>query len=329
MTKDDGWLASLYDSLARIQGPVQDYLTDPARMKRLYSAVRGKVTTPGPARPVFRANTEMMLLTTRLRINPDGKVHIPGDLEVWRQLFQKNPKGKYDARLSKAAVNWKDPDDVIEALFALCRKATDNEPLMMFMALSDLDRNRAQPLKPETVQRMIGGWHVYGAQYMIFNDAPSLSDTTIVAWLDAAAAVDKNRDPLFRQDVVATMQGLTGLWQIFCRQGSIAPAQADETLAALIAPFGSVKGSRDLFDAGRGGLDTLLKNTGMKAGARGRPRTTGCWRCWREGRALTIPTRAPNSSSRSNASSKRRNCCPSIFSSVSPITCRPSQKARN
>ena len=134
---------------------MQDYLTDPARMKRFYAAVRGKVTTPGPARPVFRANTEMMLLTTRLRINPDGKAHIPGDLEVWRQLFQRNPKGRYDARLSKAAVNWKEPDDVIEALFALCRKATDNEPLMMFMALSDLDRNRAQPLRPETVQRMI------------------------------------------------------------------------------------------------------------------------------------------------------------------------------
>jgi len=264
IVKDDGWLASLYDSLARIQGPAQDYLTDPARMKRLYAAVRGRVTTPGPARPVFRSNTEMMLLTTRLRINPDGKVHIPGDLEAWRQLFQRNPKGKYDARLSKAAANWKDPDDVIEALFALCRKPTDNEPLLIFMALSDLDRNRAQPLKPETVQRMIRGWNVYGAQYMIFNDAPSLSDQTIVAWLDAAAAVDKNRDPLFRQDVIATMQGLTGIWQIFCRQGSITPAKADETLSALIAPFGSVRGTRELFDAGRAGVDTLLKNTLLK-----------------------------------------------------------------
>lgn len=273
IVKDDGWLASLYDSLARIQGPVQDYFTDPARMKRLYTAVRGRVTTPGPARPVFRSNTEMMLLTTRLRIDPDGKAHIPGDLQAWRQLFQKNPRGKYDARLSKAAANWKDPDDVIEALFALCRKPTDNEPLMIFMALSDLDRNRAQPLKPETVSRMIRGWHIYGAQYTIFNDAPSLTDKTIVAWLDAAEAVDRNRDPLFRQDVIATMQGLTGIWQIFCRQESITPAMADETLAALIAPFASVRSDRDLFDAGRAGLgillkDTLLKNTGTKVTAR-------------------------------------------------------------
>ena len=69
MIKDDGWLASLYDALARIHGPVQDYLTDPARMKRFYTAVRGQVTTPGPARPVFRSNADMMLLTTRLHID--------------------------------------------------------------------------------------------------------------------------------------------------------------------------------------------------------------------------------------------------------------------
>ncbi len=265
MVKDDGWLASLYDSLARIQGPAQDYLTDPSRMKRLYSAVRGRVTTPGPARPVFRSNTEMMLLTTRLHIGADGKPRIPGELETWRQLFEKNPKGKYDAKLSKAAANWKDPDDVIEALFALCRKPVDNEPLKLFMALSDLDRNRAQPLSPETVQRMIRGFSIYGDQYAIFNDAPALSDKAIVAWLDTAEAVDKTRDTLFRQDVVGMMQGLTGVWQIFNRQGSIGPAKADETLIALITPFGTVKNNRDLFDAGRAGVDVLLKATQARA----------------------------------------------------------------
>ena len=40
--KDDGWLASYYDSLARINGPVQAYLTEPERIKRFYLALRGK-----------------------------------------------------------------------------------------------------------------------------------------------------------------------------------------------------------------------------------------------------------------------------------------------
>ena len=38
---------------------------------------------------------------------------------------------------------------MLEALFALCRKAVENEPLKIFMAISDLDRNRAKPLDAE------------------------------------------------------------------------------------------------------------------------------------------------------------------------------------
>ena len=70
-------------------------------MKRFYTAVRGRVTSPGPARPVFRSNTDMMLLTTRLRIDADGKPHIPGGIEVWKNLFVNHPHGKYDGKLTK------------------------------------------------------------------------------------------------------------------------------------------------------------------------------------------------------------------------------------
>src|SRR5262249_16851045 len=115
IARDDGWMASYYDALARISGPVRDYLSDPARLKRFYNAWRGKVTSPGPARPVFRSNADMMLLTTRLRIDPDGRLHIPGSLDVWRNLFINHPHGKYDGKLTKSAANWKEPDDVLEA----------------------------------------------------------------------------------------------------------------------------------------------------------------------------------------------------------------------
>ena len=46
LASDDGWMASYYDALARIHGPVRDYLVEPARMKRFYAAIRGKVTSP-------------------------------------------------------------------------------------------------------------------------------------------------------------------------------------------------------------------------------------------------------------------------------------------
>src|ERR1700704_3198101 len=194
MSKDDGWLASLYDALARIQGPVRDYLTDPARMKRFYTAVRGRITSPGPARPVFRSNTDMMLFTTRLRLDANGKPHIPGSLEVWKNLFINHPQGKYDGKLTKLATTWKEPDDVLEALFALCRKAVENEPLKIFMALSDLDRNRITPLDAATVDRLARDYRNYGSQYPLFSESRSISEKSITQYLDAAIGITKVKD---------------------------------------------------------------------------------------------------------------------------------------
>ncbi len=228
IAKDDGWMASLYDALARIHGPVRDYLTEPARMKRFYAAVRGRVTSPGPARPVFRSNTDMMLLTTRLQLDAGGKPHIPGSLEVWKNLFVSHPQGKYDGKLTRSATGWKDPDDVLEALFGLCRKAVENEPLKIFMALSDVDRNRAdasggghggppgaglprvrQPVSPSSANRA----------------ASATNPSTSI--MDAIESINRVKDPLFFSDVAGTFQALVGLWQILVRQQSIPESQAD------------------------------------------------------------------------------------------------------
>ncbi|MBZ5581584.1 MAG: hypothetical protein LAQ30_05145 [Acidobacteriia bacterium] len=258
LAKDDGWMASLYDALARIQGPVLDYLTEPARMKRFYAAIRGRVTSPGPARPVFRSNADMMLLTTRLRLDPDGKPHIPGNLEVWKNLFVTHPQGKYDGRLTRAAGAWKDPDDLVEALFALCRKAVDNQPLKIFMALSDIDRNRPEPLQPATVDRLARDYKEYGSQYPLFSESRNLSDKSILAFLDTAQAIAKIHDPLLHSDAAGAYKSLVGLWQMLVRQGNLPADKADAVFAALAEGFAGVRNSRDLFDAGRQGVGALL-----------------------------------------------------------------------
>jgi hypothetical protein len=266
-SRDDGWMASYFDSLSRISGPVQDYLTQPERLKRFYAGLRGKVTSPGPARPVFRANTDLLLLTSRLRVGPDGKPHIPGNVEVWKQLFIKHPHGKYDGRLTRAASGWKEADDVLEALFGLCRKAVENEPLKIFMAVSDMDRRRSKPLDPATVDRLAREYRFHSSQYSILNETGSLSDATIIGYLDTIAAITAIRDQGVRSDAAGMMQGLVGIWQAFVRQRAIAEADADASLSAVVTAFVKAKGSREIFEAGWSGVQALLKAAKTPANA--------------------------------------------------------------
>jgi hypothetical protein len=268
ITRDDGWLASYFDALSRIRdddvnGPVQSYLSEPERMKRFYAAIRGKVTSPGPARPVFRSNTDMMLLTARLRLDANGKPHLPGGLEVWRTLFTERPAGgaKYDLKLSHDAAGWKDADDVLEAFFGMCRKASGDEPLKIFMALSDLDRHRPTPLDAQTAARLAHGYRAFGGQYAIFAEVSDVSNQTIGQFLDTAQSIEQIHDLGLRSDAAGTLQALVGLWQIFCRQDSIALAERDRTLEAILARFGKLKNEDEVFDGGRAGVQTLLAAT--------------------------------------------------------------------
>ncbi len=261
LTRDDGWLASYYDSLSRINGPVQTYLTEPDRMKRFYGALRGKVTSPGPARPVFRANTDLMMLTTRLRLETDGRPHIPGSIEIWKNLFINHPHGKYDGKLTKSAAGWKDPDDVLEALFALCRKAVENEPLKIFMAISDVERHRTVPFQAATVDRLARDFRGYGPQYHVLGEVPSISDQTVLLFLDTAEGTHRTKDMMLKADQVGTLQALVSIWQILCRQAAIPQDKADAALSSILKPFGEVHNSRDVFDAGRSGVKVLLAAT--------------------------------------------------------------------
>jgi len=256
---DDGWLASYFDALARIDTPATEYLLQPERMRRFYDAIRGKVTTPGPARPVFRSSTDLLLLTTSLRLDADGQPHIPGGIVVWKNLFIKHPRGKYDSKLSKSAPSWKAPDDVLEALFALCRKSVENEPLHIFLALNDVDRNRTHPISPELAKRLAVMWRSAGAQYSLFADSPTLSEPSINMFLDSVSGSAEIHDTLVRADSIGSEQALIGLWEILCRQGAIPAGEQDKSFSALLSPFLKVRESAEVFDADRSGIRVLLR----------------------------------------------------------------------
>ncbi len=255
---DDGWLASYFDALSRMNGPTVGYLTQPERMKRFYEALRGKITSPGPARPVFRSSTELLLLTTSLRIDGNGQPHVPGNLDVWRTLFIKHPHGKYDGRLTRSANSWRTSDDLLEALFGLSRKTVENEPLKIFLALNDVDRNRPKPMSAQLAGRLIAGYRRFGAQYVVFADEPLLSEASIERYLDTCTDLSAMHDGLAKADAIGTVQALVELWDILARQNAIGPSSVDATFAKVIEPFDHVRQEGEVFAAGRSGVEALL-----------------------------------------------------------------------
>jgi hypothetical protein len=262
ISRDDGWLAAYFESLSRISGPTLDYLTDPNRLRRFYLALRGRVTSPGPARPVFRASTDLMLLTSRLRLDGPGKPHIPGSLETWKSLFINHPHGKYDGKLTKSAQSWKEPDDLLEALFALSRKAVDNEPLKMFLALSDLNRGRKEPISAATADRMLKDWKLFGHQYAALAELPELSEKSILQYLSAAAALNSIGDTQLRADSIGSFQALFALGQIFYRNGLLTTS-VDAALEPVLNDVAAAKNPRELYDAASAAVRRLLASAGV------------------------------------------------------------------
>jgi hypothetical protein len=134
------------------------------------------------------------------------------------------------------------------------------------MALTDVDRHRAQPLEPATMDRLARSYRTLSAQYPLFAEFPTLTDSTILAYLDTTRAVDGIRNLGLRADAAGTAQALIGLWQIFTRQQSIPKNAADQTLAKLLEPFSRIRNDKDVFDAGRGGVRNLLEASQSPAG---------------------------------------------------------------
>jgi len=98
-----------------------------------------------------------------------------------------------------------------------------------------------------------------GAQYPLFAEAPAISDATILAYLDAARGIAQIRDIALRADAAGTMQALAGFWQVFVRQRSIQPGEADGALSGVLQGFAKVQSQKDVFDAGLKGLGKLLE----------------------------------------------------------------------
>ena len=143
LAHDDGWLAAYFDALARINGPVKDYLTDPERLKRFYTAIRGRVTSPGPGAsrvPLQHRHAAAHHAPAPGSGRQAAHARRPGRVEkAVRQSSAGQIRRQAEPRRAGAG---RIPTTSSKRCSACAAKSVENEPLKIFMALSDVERNR-------------------------------------------------------------------------------------------------------------------------------------------------------------------------------------------
>ena len=262
LARDDGWLATYFDTLSRVPPAQVAYLTDAHRLPRFYDALRGRDISPGPARPVFRPDPELLLLMTRLQFDSAGQPIVPGNLEVWEEIIRKKSDSKIVRQWAKHASHWKNPDQLLEAMFAFSRQTSEDGPLPIYLMLSAIDGGRpaGQRLSPETVLLLADKFPRYGSQYLIFSEFQGLNDTSITRFLGVVDGLDRISNVTLRANALGIFQSNVGLWQILARQGQIPAANLNDSWQKVISPFApGIGSSGQLFDAAQASLQDLWR----------------------------------------------------------------------
>jgi hypothetical protein len=264
LAKDEGWLAAFFDALSRVNRTQQAYFTQPNHLKHFYEALKGKSVTPGPARPVYRANPGLAILVTRLELEPNGEPHVPGDLETWKAYFRNSAETKQGRDWAKKSGNLTNADQLVEGLMAFSRDPTEYGPLQVYFMLSEIDRRRPAEhrLSSETVRLMVNRFSHFGDQYPVFSEFYNLDDASITGFIKAADALDNISAPVLKANAIGTFQASVGLWQILARQGQIPEAKLNDSWQQVVGPFAHITTANQLFDAGRSALGKLLQAAG-------------------------------------------------------------------
>lgn len=261
LIKDEGWLAAYFDTLSRINLTRQAYFTEPERLQRLYAALRGRDIYPSPVRPVFRPDPGILLLCARLQFEPNGQPHIPGNLEVWKTILRRKSDSKLIREWGRRASHWTNPEQLLEAMFALSRVYSEESPVQLFLLLSDMDEGRAAPdrLSPKTVEWLASDYARFGDQYRILCEFRALDNSSITDFLRAMMAVDRIPNRVLRADAIGIMQATTGFWQILARQGQIPLAASNNSWRRVVEPFERVRSSAELYDIARTSLGEVTR----------------------------------------------------------------------
>ncbi|MDX6332656.1 MAG: hypothetical protein QOI83_5053, partial [Streptomycetaceae bacterium] len=260
LEKDNGWLAAYYDAMARVSPAQQAHLTQSARLKPLYEAFRTPDSEQS-ANAAFRKAPSLLVLFTRLQWEANGDPHVPGSLEVWKELpKQRGMDAKSIRDWNKRARHWNRPDQLIEAIAASSRVPTDSGPLQIYLNISELDRVRppARYLSAPTVRLLAQKYHQYGRWYLLFSEFPQLSEESITRFVNVADSINGIQHLALRGNTLGAFQGSVGLWQILARQQEIPKAQLNASWQKTIEPYAKIASPAQLLDAAHQSLSALV-----------------------------------------------------------------------
>ncbi len=205
----------------------------------------------------------MLLLTTLLEIEPNGQPHVPGGVDVWKEVVASHRKdnSKITKEWAKRAGHWTNPEQVVEGMIGLSRENEAANPLQIFLAVSEIDAGRAggERLTPQTVKLLADKYSRFGGQYPIFSEFSGLNNASITRFMTAAEAINKISDRAVRGNAMGIFQANVGLWEILVRQGEIPTGKWNDSWQKTIAPLAASHSSLQLFDAGRVSWNELIR----------------------------------------------------------------------
>ena len=264
LAKDNGWLAAYYDVLMRVSESQREHLTENGRLKRLYDDLRGNDLDPPATRGVFRQGPDLLVLFTRVSWEPNGDPHVPGNVEIWKQILHQNTESRAVRDWNKRVHTLDKPEQVLDALVTFSRDVTVVGPLQIYLTLCELDTGRApdKRLSPETVSLLAGKFSQFNNWYLIFSEFPELTGESITRFVTVADSIDHISNEGLRGNTLGALQANIGLWQILARQGEIPSANLNASWQKMIDPFSRITSSPQLFDSARTSLDQLLVAAG-------------------------------------------------------------------
>ena len=257
LAADKGWMTAYFDVLSRVSKTHQEYFTESHRLRLFYDALRAPEPSINATAGSFRPAPALLLLVTRLQWEPNGEPLVPGNLEVWKEILRQRNVTRETRRHS---IRIASPDQLVQEMFALSRSRTEEGPLQVYLAISEVDSRRSSEhrLAPATVHLLARKFDEFSDQYRIFSEFQELSDASIVQFLETAEALGNLPNPV-RGNALGTFQANIGIWQILARQGQISHLQLNDSWQQVIKPFAKIRSASQLYDAGRASLTELFR----------------------------------------------------------------------